>query len=120
MLANSVLLCHFMIAIFIIAGMIAIPIGHYKNWTWIRAPSIRIPHAGLMMFVTIETLMGWACPISILEAALRGQEPIQSFWGYWLNNLLYWNVPSKFFIIAYLLASIWTIVLWIKVPPRIR
>lgn len=116
-LADIVLAFHFGIALFITLGLLLIPLGFFYTWSWIRNLRFRQIHAGLMLFVAIEAMFAITCPLTVLEARLRQTTAPESFWAYQLNQLLYWDLPPSFFLVLYLLCSIWVIYLWKRIPP---
>lgn len=79
-LAGVFLAIHFAIAAFLALGLLLIPIGKLRAWPWVRHRRLRILHAGLMVFVALEALVGMTCPLTVLEAYLRGTEAHESFW----------------------------------------
>ena len=74
LLADAVLSLHLLIALFLVAGLVLIPMGGINKWRWVRHRRLRLIHAALMVFVALEALLGIACPLTILEAALRREE----------------------------------------------
>jgi len=118
LLADIVLAIHFGIAAFIAAGLVLIPWGAVRGWVWVRWRRLRLAHAGLMVFVAAEAVVGMTCPLTVVEAYLRGAQAPESFWGYWLERLLYWNLPTSFFLVLYGLCAIWVVVLWRRYPPH--
>lgn len=117
LIADLVLALHFFIALFITLGLLLIPLGFFYTWSWIRDLRFRQIHAGLMLFVAIEAMFAITCPLTVLEARLRQTTAPESFWAYQLNQLLYWDLPPSFFLVLYLLCSIWVIYLWKRIPP---
>ena len=117
MIADIVLLIHFTIVIFITFGFFLIPIGYKSHWVWVKNFKLRIFHCGMMLFITLETLLGITCPLTIIENNLRGINKSTSFISYWVNQIIYWNLPSQFFIILYCAVLIWTFLLWKFFPP---
>ena len=108
---------HFAIVIFITFGIFLIPIGYKSNWLWVTNLKLRICHCGLMLFITLETLLGITCPLTSIENNLRGIKKTTSFISYWINQIIYWDLPSQFFIILYCAVLIWTFLLWKLFPP---
>jgi hypothetical protein len=117
LLADIVLACHFAIAAFITAGLILIPIGYYRHWVWVRKRRLRLLHAGLMVFIALEALLGIACPLTSLESALRDQKVPDYFLADLVHRLLYWNAPSELFLVLYFLSTLWVLFLWKWVSP---
>ncbi|MDC0228170.1 DUF2784 family protein [Alphaproteobacteria bacterium] len=117
MIADIVLMSHFAIVIFITFGIFLIPIGYKSNWLWVKNFKLRICHCGMMLFITLEALLGITCPLTSIENNLRGVDKTTSFISYWINQIIYWDLPSKFFIILYCAVLIWTFLLWKLFPP---
>ena len=117
MIADIVLMFHFAIVIFITFGIFLIPIGYKSNWLWIKNLKLRICHCGMMFFITLETLLGITCPLTSIENKLRGINKTRSFISYWIDEIIYWDLPSQFFIILYCSVLIWTFLLWKFFPP---
>jgi hypothetical protein len=69
-----------------------------------------------MVFVAAEAVVGMTCPLTVIEAHLRGTEAPPSFWGFWLQRLLYWDLPPNFFLLLYIICAVWALVLWVKFP----
>ena len=118
MIADIVLIIHFFIVLFITTGFALIPIGYKLDWGWIANIQYRIVHSGLMVFITLETLLGITCPLTSLENSLRGMYRSQTFVGYWLEQIVYWDLPSQFFLILYCVFLGWTILMWKLFPTK--
>jgi hypothetical protein len=118
LLADIVLALHLAIAAFITAGLILIPLGGLMGWAWVRYRRFRFLHAGLMVFVATEALLGIACPLTVLESALRQQEAPDYFLADLMHRLLYWDAPLELFLALYVLCALWVLVLWKWIPPQ--
>lgn len=116
-LADVVLLIHFAVAALITAGLLLIPVGGVGGWRWVRWRRLRIAHVTLMLFVAFESVIGVACPLTLLEATLRQSVTPESFWAYHLQKWLYWDLPLSFFIVLYLTCAAWAVFLWWWIPP---
>ena len=53
-------------------------------------------HALVMGFIAAETIVGLTCPMTFLEYHLRGDSLSRSFVGYWIERILYWDLPMKY------------------------
>ncbi|MBM3392244.1 MAG: DUF2784 domain-containing protein [Betaproteobacteria bacterium] len=115
MLADLLLLVHFCIAGFITAGFVLIPLGAALGWGWVRHRRLRLLHAGAIVFVALETLAGFACPLTVWEAALRGGTVGET--GF-IGRLLYWDFPPVVFTVVYVGLALLALVLWRRVPPQ--
>ena len=71
-----------------------------------------------MVFVALEALLGMACPLTILEAALRREEAPAYFLAALMQSLLFWDAPLEFFLALYLVCAAWVLVLWRVVQPN--
>ena len=120
LIADIILIFHFCVVIFITFGFFLIPIGYKFGWVWITNLKLRIFHCGMMMFVTLETLLGITCPLTSIENNLRGIYESTSFVSYWIKKIIYWESPDQFFIILYCMLLVWTFSMWKLFPPRIK
>ena len=118
MIADIVLMFHFCVVIFITFGFFLIPIGCMYKWDWVTNIQLRILHSGMMVFITLETLLGITCPLTTFENSLRGIHESKSFIGYWIKKIIYWDFPTQFFIILYCIFLVWTFLMWKLYPPR--
>ena len=117
-LADAILMIHFGFAAFIALGLLLIPIGRLLAWNWVRHHRLRTLHAALMVFVALEAVIGLTCPLTTLEAYLRGTQAHESFWAEQIHRLLFWDLPLSFFLILYLACAAWVIWLWFFCRPR--
>ena len=117
-LADTILVIHFGFAAFIALGLLLIPIGRLLAWNWVRHHRLRTLHAALMVFVALEAVIGMTCPLTTLEAYLRGTQAHESFWAEQIHRLLFWDLPLSFFLILYLACAAWVIWLWFFCRPR--
>ena len=118
MVADLVLIIHFSIVFFLVFGLIALPIGYLKNYSWTRNAKFRVAHILLMGIITLETSFGITCPLTIIENAFRKIEYHQSFVAYWLSQLIYWDLPTYSFVILYYSCFIWLLAFWKLHPPK--
>ena len=118
MLADALLAVHFLVAGFIVAGLVLVWIGAAAGWRWIRNPWFRYLHLAAIVFVAAEALLGYACPLTLWEDLLRGGARPESFVGRWVQRLLYFNAPEWVFAALYAAWSAATLItLWL-VPAR--
>ena len=119
LVANIVLFFHFLVVIFITSGFLLIPIGYKLNWRWVTNIKLRFLHCGMMALITLEALLGIACPLTSIENNLRGIHQSKSFVIYWISQIIYWDLPTDFFIISYSIFLGWTFLMWKLFPPSI-
>jgi len=120
LLADALLVVHFLIAGFIVGGLVLVWIGALAGWSWVRNRSFRALHLAAIVFVAAEALLGQACPLTLWEDALRGGARPDSFVGRWLYRLLYYDAPEWLFTLAYALWAGAALVTLRLVPPRQR
>ena len=118
MLADAVLVVHFLIAGFIVGGLILVWIGALSGWSWIRRPGFRYLHLAAIGFVAAEALLGYACPLTLWEDLLRGGARPDSFVGRWVFRLLYYDAPGWMFTTLYAAWAAATLVTLRLVPPK--
>src|SRR5262245_42229894 len=120
MMADLLLVVHFLIAAFIVGGLVLVWVGAAMQWQWTRNPWFRYLHLGAIAFVAAEAMLGVACPLTVWEDLLRGGVRAESFVGRWVQQLLYYRAPEWVFTTAYVLWTLATLAtLWL-VPPRRR
>ena len=118
LISDIVLILHFCIVIFITLGFVLVPVGYTLNWEWLRNIKIRSLHLGLICLVALETFLGVKCPLTIIEIHLNNLNYSKTFIAYWISRVVYWDLPSQFFIILYSLCVFWAILMWKIFPPR--
>lgn len=120
-LADVILVAHFGIAAFIVAGFVFVPMGAARRWHWVRSRPLRLVHLCAMLFIAAESVAGIACPLTVLEDLLRGGAGgSDGFIQRWIGRLLYWDAPAAFFAALYVTAALAAVLLWRAVPPRPR
>ncbi|HLI80497.1 MAG TPA: DUF2784 domain-containing protein [Candidatus Binataceae bacterium] len=106
LLADVVVAIHALYVGFVVFGLLAILAGRALGWRWIRNPYFRISHLAAIGFVCFESIIGVDCPLTTLENALRlgaGQSGYAGdFIGYWLDRLIFYDLPPRVFTIIYL------------------
>ena len=119
MLADFVFLLHAAVVLFNAGGLVLILTGGPLGWSWVRHRGFRIAHISLMGFVTAETIFGMACPLTVLEDALRGVATEQSFVQRWVSALIYWNAAPWVFAVLYSVVLFAVIAAWFVWPPAL-
>ena len=118
LLADLILIIHFLVVIFIVSLFALIPYGYYRKWTWVSKKKIRYTHLFLMTFVTIESFVGIICPLTILENDLRGTITNQTFISKYLSKIIFFNFPSSVFLALYFTGFLVVVYLSFKYPPK--
>lgn len=96
--------------------------GWWRGWSWVQNSWYRHIHLAMIGIVVLESLLGWACPLTTWENNLRraaGQEAFEgSFIGYWVHELLYFDLPPWAFTVLYCLFGLAVVALYVFIPPR--
>ena len=73
--------------------------------------------AGAISLIAAESLLGIACPLTIWEDRLRGQEIATGFIERWIDRLLFYEAPAWVFTLAYVAFAALVLLTWVAVPP---
>jgi Protein of Unknown function (DUF2784) len=117
MLANFILVFHAGVVLFNIGGLLAIWLGTWRGWGWVRNRTFRTLHLGLILFIVAEAILGFTCPLTLLEDWLRGTSGPSGFIQRWVHVWLFWDLPAWVFIVAYTKFGALVAVTWKLVPP---
>ena len=120
MMADVLLVVHFLIAAFIVGSLPLVWVGGALGWGWVRNPWFRYLHLGAIGFVALEALLGVMCPLTVWEDLLRGGVRTESFVGRWLHHFLFYTAPEWVFTVAYVSWTAATLATLRFVPPRKR
>lgn len=124
LLADAILVLHVGIVAFVVLGALAIPLGAWRGWGWVRGFGWRVLHVLLMAFIALQAWFGALCPLTVWEQALRRRagEAVyaESFIAHWLSRLIFFDAPWWSFVAAYTAFAAFVLVLWRRVPPRRR
>jgi polyferredoxin len=118
MIADAILVVHFLIVLFIVGGLIGVWIGALLGWRWIRNPWLRYAHLAAIAFVAGEAVVGMACPLTVWEDMARGGVQAESFIGRWVQRVLFYRAPDWLFTAAYVAWALATLATLRLVPPR--
>lgn len=120
LLADALLVVHFLLAAFIVGGLLLTWVGAFFEWRWVRNPWLRYLHLVAIVFVALEAVLGVACPLTVWEDLLRGGLRPESFVGRWVYAVLYYRAPEWIFALAYLAWAAAALATLYWLPPRRR
>ncbi len=120
MLAGLVLAVHFAVILFNLFGLVAIPVGGWRHWSFVRAPVWRYLHIISLGLVAVQAALGRACFLTIWQDALTGGAPAsEPLIARTVDALIYWPIPIWVFAVGYLLIFAYALALmWIVRPRR--
>ena len=123
LLADAVLLAHFGVALFVVAGLVLVIVGNLLAWRRVNGLWFRVAHLAAVVVVVGESWIGLTCPVTTLESWLRmqgGAAPYrQTFVEYWVQRLLFYEAPPWVFASAYTLFGLLVVLAWWYFPPRL-
>jgi hypothetical protein len=120
-LAQAVLAVHLAVIAFNVFGLVAIPLGGWLGWDWVRVRWWRWLHLASMAVVAVQAAAGQACFLTLWQARLSGAggvpEPL--IMGL-VNRLIFWPLPLWAFAVFYVGLLVYVLALLKLVPPRPR
>ena len=124
LLADVVLGLHAAFVGFVVFGQVFVLCGWALGWSSARNRTFRLLHLAAILVVVLQAWFGLRCPLTVLEAHLRDSAGAlahgQSFIGYWLSRLIYYDLPAWVFTTAYTLFGLLVVLSFAGCPPRRR
>src|SRR6185436_15833868 len=99
--ADFVLVLHAAFVLFVVGGLAAAWAGLALGKAWARNPWFRGLHLAAIAFVVAESLLGYMCPLTAWEDALRGTATDKGFIARWIHAWLFWDWPPWVFTALY-------------------
>jgi hypothetical protein len=123
-LADLVALFHLLFVLFVALGLLAILAGGALRWRWVRWWKWRMVHLVAISYVGIQTLLGFPCPITELEFALReaGGEvgDDRSFIQRMAHAVLFGDLPQWAYPVMHVGVTLAVCLAMFLVPPQFR
>jgi hypothetical protein len=120
--ADVILITHVLFVAFVVLGLVAIYIGSWLSWGWVRNFRFRILHLSGIAIVVVESWTGMACPLTNWEMQLRKQAGLaaynESFIQHWLHTILYFQAAEWVFIVCYTVFGGLVVASWFIVRPK--
>lgn len=121
-LADFILVTHALFVAFVVLGLVAVLLGGYWRWSWVRNRWFRVTHLLAIGIVIAETWLGLVCPLTEWENRLReaagGSAYTSSFIQHWLHEILFYDFAPWVFAVAYTTFGVLVLLAWLLVPPR--
>lgn len=122
LLADLILLLHFLFVVFVIVGLVFVLMGGVRGWHWVRNPWFRWSHLLAIGIVVAQAWFGVLCPLTTLEMVLRERAGDAtypgSFIAHWLESLLYYQAPAWVFTVCYTVFGLLVVGSWYAVHPQ--
>lgn len=117
--AQLVLAVHLLVIGFNVFGLVAIPVGAWLGWEFVRIRWWRVLHVVSMAAVALQAIAGRACFLTDWQAMLSGEDAAaEPLIVRWVNAAIYWPIPLWVFTAAYVAVLIYVLALWRLAPPR--
>jgi hypothetical protein len=117
-LADAILVAHAAFVVFVVAGLPAIWIGAARKRPFAFNPWLRGAHLAAIAFVVGESLLGFMCPLTTWEDALRGTASGEGFIQRWIHAWMFWSWPAWVFTAIYAAFAALVAWTWVRFPPR--
>lgn len=122
-LADVIVVFHFFYVAFCIVGELAILIGAFRKWNWVRNIAFRIVHLCAVVLVAVEAIVGVLCPLTVWEYDLRqsaGQtyDASMSFVARIVRSIIFYDFPAWFFTSLYIGFGVLVVLTLVLVRPR--
>ncbi|HKT19505.1 MAG TPA: DUF2784 family protein [Stellaceae bacterium] len=120
--AQAIFWVHIAIIAFNVFGLIAIPLGVWLGWAFIRVPWWRLLHLAALLVVALQAVLGRACFLTLWESDLAARAGETSsnlpLIQEWIARLVFWPLPIWMFALFYVAIFLYVVALWVLVPPR--
>lgn len=120
MLADLVLVAHAAFVLFVVGGLLATWAGLALGRPFARNRVFRGAHLAAIAFVVVETVLGYACPLTVWEDALRGHRTDGGFIERFVHAWMFWDAPPCVFEASYVAFAAMVALTWWRWPPRPR
>lgn len=120
LLADAVLVVHALFVLFVVGGLLATWVGIALGRPFARDPWFRGLHLAAIGFVVAQALLGYVCPLTVWEDALRGAATERGFIERWVHAWLFWSAPPWVFTTLYVAFGALVAATWWRFPPRRR
>ncbi len=121
LLADGMLIVHFVVIAFIVLGQACVVAGYFRTWRWVRNFPFRVCHLLAICIVVLQAWTNRLCPLTLWENMLRqksGQQPYAtSFIEYWVGKIVFYDAPQWSFILVYTLFGAVVAASWVWVRP---
>lgn len=115
--AGAILTLHLAVIAFNVFGLVAVPLGAWRGWGFVRVRWWRALHLASLAVVALQALLGRACFLTIWQDEASGAAHEDPLIMRFVNSLVYWPLPTWAFTAAYVALFAYVLALWRWVPP---
>ena len=123
-LADAILFLHVLVIAFNIFGLVAIPLGAWRGWSFVRVFWWRMLHLAILAVVALQALLDQACFLTLWQSSLlraAGEPALEEpLIRRWVSSVIFWPLPLWVFAVFYVAIWVYVLALWRFVPPRRR
>ena len=116
LLADAILVIHFLFVVFVVFGLVLILIGLLAQWSWVHNRIFRITHLAAIGIVVLQAWLGQLCPLTVWENDLRrlaGQSAYEeTFVEHWLHQVLFYQAEPWVFAMIYTGFGVLVVLVW--------
>lgn len=117
--AALILAVHVLVIAFNVFGLVAVPLGAWRGWSFVHAPVWRLLHIASLGITALQAALGRACFLTYWQAAVsEGREIPDPLIMTWVNAAIFWPIPMWAFALIYLLTFAYAAALLWIVPLR--
>jgi polyferredoxin len=124
LLADLVVVVHFLYVTSVVLGLVAILLGWMLNWEWVRNRWFRGMHLAMILLVVVEAWLGIMCPLTVWEQQLRSKAGQQTYQGdfiaRWVHDAMFFEAEPWVFTVCYSLFGGLVLATLFLVKPRWR
>jgi hypothetical protein len=117
MLADTIVVVHLLIVLFVLTGVPLVFLGRARHWAWVRDWRWRLLHIIAIAVIAAESIFRIDCPLTVWEDRLRGEQTSTGFIERWIDRILFYDAPTWVFTAAYIGFAALVVITWIAVPP---
>jgi len=119
LLAQAVLAAHLVVIGFNLFGLVAVPVGAWRGWGFVRVAWWRVLHLASLAVTATQAIGGRACFLTDWQDALTGAgggaPPLVMRW---VNAVIFWPLPAWAFTALYVALFLYVALLLWLAPPR--
>jgi hypothetical protein len=124
LLADLVVAIHVAYVSYVVVGQLAILLGLWRRWGWVRNRWFRLTHLAAIAIVAVEAIFNIECPLTGWEYRLRalaGQPVGQAtFIGRCLHELIFYDAPPWALSLLHVGFALLVLGTFVLAPPRWR
>ena len=117
LLADTILVVHFLFVVFVVFGFMLILLGLLAGWSWVHNRKFRITHLAAIGVVVLQAWFGQLCPLTVWENELRrlaGQSGYgETFVEHWLHKVLFFEAEPWVFTMIYTGFGVLVVLVWV-------